>query len=304
MASIEQAVRRVRKLTSTPVADAQILTAGHMTLKVKVTLADERELLVRSYPPGRETIAEFEPELLERLLQAGASVPTPLSYSTHFSDAYLIYEMLPGVSLDRFITRLTSGELERVAQAVFEQLTILASLEVSGWGDMKSAVCADCDTWRAFVFSLNLSQLYPNAPSWLVKATDKLRWIAETRVAPLRSTLVWTDLSPENIIVNEKGHFIGLIDLESVMALEPDATYGYLDARYRFTRFHQFFTSPFLIGAKSQDLRSIYALIRALRILPHRLEPLPAGGVRDPLHIFLPGLEEACKNVLNLGRSV
>jgi len=302
MTLVGRAVRLVQQLTPTPIASAEILSAGRMTLKAKVILADQRELLVRFYPPGREAIAEFEPALLARLRDAGASVPAPLASSAQTGEAFLIYEMLPGWSLDYLIARLSSSQLETVANAVYQQLSILASLDVSGWGDMDSAACATFESWHAFVFSTTDGQGFSNLPGWLVDATETLRFIAGTRMAPPRSTLVWTDISPENIIVDGKGHFVGLIDFESVMALEPGATLGYLDARYRSTRFHRIFESSFPVDQATPHARSIYALIRALRILPHRWKPLLNGGVRDPLHIVLPGLEEACKDLLNWGK--
>lgn len=303
MAIVGHAVQLVQQVTPTPVADAEILAAGRMTLKAKVTLADQRELLVRFYPPGREAIAEFEPALLARLCDAGANVPAPLASSAEVGEAFLIYEMLPGWSLDHFMTSLTKSQLERIANAVYQQLAILGRLDVSGWGDMESATCATSESWRDFVLSTTDGQRFSNLPGWLVDATETLRFIAKTRMALPRSTLAWTDMSPENIIVDAEGHFVGLIDFESVMALEPGATLGYLDARYRSTRFHSIFASAFSVDEATPHIRSIYALIRALRILPHRWKPLPTGARRDPLHIFLPGLEEACKELLNWGRT-
>lgn len=294
-------MRLTKQVTQAPVIHAEVLTAGRMTLKVKVVLADQRELLVRFYPPGREAIARFEPALLARLHSVNASVPTPLTSSAQTNEAFLIYEMLPGWSLDHFMTRLTDVQLEKIAGSVSEQLALLASLDVTGWGDMDSATSAIFGNWQAFVASTIDGQQFSNEPDWLIDAIDSLRSIAGTRVMPSRSTLVWTDISPENIIVDADGCFAGLIDFESVMALEPVAALGYLDARYHSTRFHRFFESSIFKGKECECLRSIYTIIRALRILPHIRKPLLTGGVRDPIHIMLPGLKDACKYITSKG---
>lgn len=299
---VDQALEIIREHLTVPVVSAEPLRAGRMTRKVRIELMDGRMLLVRFYPRGRETVATFEPQILKHLHRAGAMVPLPIISSARPGNAFLVYEMLQGVSLDTCIDRLSDAELDELAKSVAAELFILACIPVSGWGELVSVDRAGADDWPTFLHEVTSANFGASRPAWLPEALSALRRIAATRIEPVRATLVWTDISPDNIIVNEAGGFVGLIDFESVMALEREALPGYLDARYHGTRFQRCFADALTLWHGSPELIALYAVIRALRMLPYQNEPLLAGGARDPLDKLLPGLDQACHTVAKWGR--
>lgn len=299
---VDQALEIIREHLNVPVVSTELLRAGRMTRKVRVGLMDGRVLLVRFYPRGRETVATFEPQILKHLHRAGAKVPLPITSSDRPGHAFLVYEMLQGASLDTCIDRLSDAELESIAKSVARELFILASFPVAGWGDLVSPDRAGADDWPTFIYEVTSANFGASWPAWLPEALSALRRIAATRIEPVCATLVWTDISPDNIIVSEAGAFVGLVDFESVMALEREALLGYLDARYHGTRFQRCFAEALTPWNGSPRLTALYAVIRALRMLPYQNEPLLAGGARDPLDKLLPGLDQGCRTVVEWGR--
>jgi aminoglycoside phosphotransferase (APT) family kinase protein len=267
-----------------------------MTVKVELQTKAGDRFLVRMYPPGREFVSHYEPALLRGLYGAGASVPEPIASSCQGPRPYLVYRMIPGKSLDQRIDALSDLQVRRVAEACVEQLRILSNLPADGWGDLVSSTRANQSSWAQFVASTAAAVEPIRMGPQLARATHFLRRISRNTAD--RSSLAWTDLSPENIIVDRAGRFTGIVDLESVMALEPAATRGYLSARYTGTRFGALFQEALDSWVGGSLLDPVYAVIRGLRLLPYQGTLLPGGHARDPLDVLLPGLEEAARTLV------
>lgn len=192
-------------------------------------------------------------------------------------------------------------QVRNVAAACKDQLKTLSRLPVEGWGDLVTIERAEQETWDKFVTATVAAVKSLSAHPDLDAA---VAFIANIRRKPCCSpSLVWTDISPENIIVDQKGCFAGIVDLESVMALEPAATRGYLLARYARTRFGAIFKEALQDWANSPALDLVYAVIRGLRLLPHQATPLPSGLARDSLDVVLPGLNIAAQSLAMLAAS-
>jgi aminoglycoside phosphotransferase (APT) family kinase protein len=298
-----RAVALVRDATGEDIGLATPLTSGRMTYKVAVETKRGRHCIVRIYPAGREHVADFEPVLLVRMRDIGMAVPKLLGWSGSSSPLpHLIYERLPGQSLSAAMAEMNEAGLERVCGRMMAQLALLASLPVNGFGDLTDGRAARHGTWAHFIREVLDPPLAPIADKpALRQARDVLKTFAAQRAEPGPPVLVWTDISPENVIVGNDGEFAGLIDFEGVMALEPAATLGYLQARYENTRFAGICDALMPAAARDTALAAIYTLVRALRVQPYLGLNLPAGGKRERLDEFLPGLRTACNYLIQWG---
>lgn len=280
--------------------DVAVVPAGRMTFKYAVTVG-ATVYIVRFYPRGREHIARFEPTLVERLRQAGLAVPRVVSWGEP-SDTlpFMAYERLAGVSLDSCIDGLSDEQLDRICQDMEEQLARLSCLPVAGFGDLVGPGEGSSPDWRSFVAvaAAGTTDAVATRP-YLAAARDALLAVRPPRRAI--ATLSWTDISPENVIVDGRCEFVGLIDFEGTLALQPEAHLGYCAARYIGTRFHDACFKASRIAPEDSHWPAYYAVIRGLRILPYLDMAMPAGSGRDRLEDFLPGLQPACEEVVRWG---
>lgn len=276
------------------------VNAGRMTFKYEVTVG-EKVYIVRFYPRGREHIARFEPALVRRLEQHALSVPRVLCWTETVEPLpFMAYERLPGVSLDTCLDSLSDQQLDQICVAMNDQLTRLTALPIAGYGDLTGSDVACNPDWKSFIASAaGSSEAVANRPYLAAARAVLLASPPPTRAS---AALAWTDISPENIIVDDDGDFAGLIDFEGAMALQPEANLGYCLARYRGTRFYDACARAARIAPGDRHWPAFYAVIRGLRILPYIDMEMPAGGTRDRLEDFLPGLEPACIEVLEWGR--
>jgi aminoglycoside phosphotransferase (APT) family kinase protein len=274
-----------------------------MTRKFAVSTNLEKTFVVRFYPSGREQIAKFEPSLLLRMHALGLKVPAVIAFSEEcdpHSVAYVAYEKLRGESMDRCLHRLSVQQISKICSHIQEQTDLLASLPVLGFGDLLDSASAKHAGWKSFMLE-TLSASIPQIagvpePLWRARAT--LLDSVEKYICPSVSALTWADISPENVIIGKDGKFVGLIDFEGTLALEPLATLGYLKARYEGTAFYRAFLAHQEISTVKDHRVSLYAVVRALRITPYLQLPLPAGQKRDPLEVFLPGLRSSCEDIV------
>jgi aminoglycoside phosphotransferase (APT) family kinase protein len=301
-----EAARLVREATGSGVSRVDPILSGHMTFKLSVTSDSGRVYIVRIYPKGREHIARFEPALLARLRECGAAVPNVVGWSGAESALpHLVYEKIAGESLDRRLGALAMPGLERICAQMAAQLAILSTLPVDGFGDLIGVDRAAQPRWQDFVETVVAAPVSAVSTdrALLEEARAAMESLKEARADDVARSLVWTDISPENIIVDSDDRFAGLIDFEGTMALEPEATLGYLEARYCGTPFHRACRALMPVAPERRRLPSFYAVVRALRLQPYLQMELPAGGRREPLDKFLPGLEDACRQVIEWGEA-
>ncbi|NIE64389.1 hypothetical protein [Burkholderia sp. Ax-1719] len=103
---------------------------------------------------------------------------------------------------------------------MFDQLSATAKLTVKGFSEPNSANTATRKTWKIFIEStvregleaIHRDSIFPNAD------IEKLEFVEHTTVQKVRTCM--GDVSPENIIVNERGAFAGLVDFEGALASE------------------------------------------------------------------------------------
>lgn len=292
---LEWAVRRFRLATNWEVTAASALTSGRMTWKFRIVSKKGSSFILRAYPPGREHICQFEPHLILRMLARGMRVPRVLHWACDSEGpepAFVIYEELPGVSLDLVIDKVSKRQLEGVCRSLIEQLSLLATLRLEGYGELKAGGRAGAsETWPKFVNEVLLNANVSSNNALLHHAVEKVQDALSWATGPACPSLAWGDISPENVIVQvENYQMMGLIDFEGMLALEPAASYGYLKARYFGSRFYEACFDAADLSCFDERLLSFYAIVRALRISRFLSDALPTGASRDSLELFLPGL--------------
>jgi len=109
------------------------------------------------------------------------------------------------------------------------------------------------------------------------------------------STLVWGDVAPDNIIIDDQDRLAGLIDFEGALAGDPIINLGYCYSRYCKTDFFDAIVRnwPLSLGTDHWRRIELYAVLRAVRILRFAHEPLPNAQPRTPIEQLLPGFVDA-----------
>ena len=124
-------------------------------------------------------------------------------------------------------TSLTQIEIERIFKQVAAQLLILESMKVSGYGELNDEVSGRYSDWRQWIRS-DLAAAIPALSQ--LKFPMPISRIAEyidMAAPPLMPCLSWGDLCCDNIIVDDRNNFVGLVDFEGVLAAEPMLVRGY-----------------------------------------------------------------------------
>ena len=275
-----------------------------MAVKYVVEMAGGQRFIARFYPPGREHVANYEPQILLRAHATGVKVPRVRAHSGPGAVspmAYMFYEWVPGISMDQRSAALSIGQTEFISDQICEELLRLTTLSVTGFGGMIDGDRAQFESWRS-MFQNALDEFeriegYRTDVDFASAARAIGRSLAafDSRAAP---QLCWGDISPDNVILGDDDRLSGLIDFEGVLAAEPCLNLGYAQARYAGTAFGDALARSYVKIFGDDDERStIYIVLRALRIWPYRVHPLPTGHARQPLAEFLPGLAPAISSI-------
>ena len=276
---------------------------GIMTFKALVETRDSRAFIVRFYPQGRESVVNCEPDLLARLRAAGVPVPIVVTDSRVGPKAglpYVAYRMIPGRMLSEMLPRFDNQQRHRAAQELTDCLLELGAIDFTGYGELVSGDRAASPTWSSFVrqsFDVGLDAIRKHSlcTADVIRSLDVIAERLPDHGTTPDPLLVWGDFNFDNVIVNEVGNVVGLIDFESCLSGDPLATLGYCLA------FHwdQPFSTELLscwtnrLGPFDRNSLLFYAVLRAVRLAPYAHRPLPTGYPRDPLTVIFPGLLKA-----------
>lgn len=298
----QAAATLIAKLQSYSMPRVRRIMSGTMTHKYEVDAGSER-FVVRFYPQQRGTVVDYEPDVLGRCRAAGLGVPEVIADSRTGPMAplpYMIYRMLPGISLNERLNVLSDAALDAISDELLHAIRAMSKLEMTGWGDLRDAWHGSFSNWsdflqKSFEEGLGMARKQCLLPASELRALDIIRSYADALKTPARSTLAWADVSAEHVILDDQNHVVGLIDFESALAADDILNIGYFAARYGGTRFgirmlkkwsHQ-------MNAMEKWYISFYAVLRGLRILRYSDAPLPTGQAREPITEFLPGLADA-----------
>jgi hypothetical protein len=309
------AQRIVTQICGTDADRVSRMNAGVMTFKYLVSLP-AKDYIVRFYPPGREHVVAYEPDLINRCRERGMRVPKVIASSRTGPMAslqYMAYEMVPGVPLSGRLPALSEGCLSRICSTLIDELRFLERVEISGFGELIESTWAASESWLSFVkqtFADGIEFVRDQSllPLKVINGLDSIGQRIDSFSYTGTSALCWGDISAENIIVSEDQEIAGLLDFEGVLGAEFDLNLGYLRARYSGSKFYSTVARCWPGACETTSARSaLYVLVRALRLSLHTCQPLPTGTPRTPLETFLPGFKEAfeeCLMWIGEGRSV
>jgi aminoglycoside phosphotransferase (APT) family kinase protein len=274
---------------------------GVMNHKFKVRLLDGEACVIRVYPPFRERVVQYEPDLLKRCETAGFPVPKVVLDSRSGPDvglSYTVYRWIPGVPLDERLPLLDGKRLVALAQQVVSFLAEFARLEISGYGELVTATQARFGTWAEFLEATvaESSSTAERTPMGMETMTGLLAFGQEAAGAlrDRKSVLAWGDVSPENILLDASDRVAGLVDFEGAMAADFSLTLGYCYARYFGTPFFEALRNVWPVK-EDQRVLDFYALLRALRLARFAGLQMPTGHPRQSLDQVLPGYREVLK---------
>ncbi|MGC3971059.1 MAG: phosphotransferase [Pirellulales bacterium] len=300
----EDAERVVAAATAEGIVETCWIEQGVMTHKCVVTVCSGQKYIVRFYPPGREFVVDYEPDILERAAAAGVNVPRVVVDSRRGISAqlnYVCYERLPGVSLAERIHQLSPPVLARLGLQLVEQLRKIATIRLEGYGEPVTGLRACSNSWRGFLQSVVDVGTEAVAKLSLLSAADGdllsrvvKRQLAE--VVEIAPTLVWADVSYGNVLVNDAGELSGLIDFEGSLVGDSLLALGYLQAfSGRQGLFLEISKSWGLLPeSKYWNVIDFYAIVRALRAAPfYTSKVLPNGAPRKSFVDVFPGLLDA-----------
>jgi aminoglycoside phosphotransferase (APT) family kinase protein len=273
------------------------ILAGLMNWKFEIELRSGELFIIRFYPKERTHLVAFEPDLMRECFVNGMLVPEVIADSRSMPDspwAYTVYRKLIGVTLSSRLRCLHRNKLNILADDVYCQLSLMASLPVRGFGELQDSNHGIRATWHEFVsesFETGISQAL------------KLKLISQTKIAQLEfvssqlgyfstpspAGIAWGDVSPDNLIIDAEDRLVGLIDFEGALSAEFCLNFGYLAAAYPGGRLSQALHEVWRADTAQRRRANLYSVIRALRIMQHADKPLPAGKARDPIDSFLPG---------------
>jgi aminoglycoside phosphotransferase (APT) family kinase protein len=304
----KSALALARELFGQKVLYVDSIARGVINHKFKVTLLDGESYAIRFYPPSREQVVNYEPDVLRRCATAGLPVPKVFTDSRFGPGAglnYTIYHWVQGVPLDERLPSLDRHCVTSLATELVSYLRRLAELEITGYGDLISATQAKFSTWTAFLGATFSEFESAEIKSPWDRETMKMLQIFWEGVVSawsvLKPVLAWGDLSPENILLDTEDKIAGLIDFEGTIAADFSLTIGYCYARHFNT---PFFDALWNIWPK-EGIRPLdqtiqfYAILRGLRLARFASLRLPTGRARDSVDQVLPGFREVLTKLRN-----
>lgn len=281
---------------------------GVMTFKVIAEMPGEQRYIVRFYPTDRSHIVAFEPDLMRIAFELGVSAPDVVTDSRigpNAPMAYVVYRMICGERLTDKWAELSQWQKNRLVSEIVENLDLLTSIRVSGYGELTTANQARHTSWDEFLglsvrVGVKAARLHGELPESILRSIERLETEYSEFAHCDNTTIAWSDISPDNIIVNSQGELAGFIDFEGMLSGDRVLTLGYLYARYYETDFAKLILDSYSSVADEPFFRKVYffAVLRGLRLLPHLDRPLPTGVQRLPVSQIFPGFAPALQNLL------
>lgn len=279
-----------------------------MTWKFDVALDSGERFIARFYPPGREWVLDFEPDLLKRSAALGLVVPQVVADARSGPPSpvpYLLYRRIEGSTLADCWSRMDGAARRRAAQGLSAALERLHAVAIDGWGELVTAWRARETSWggyirRAIDEGLAAGGALPDLSPGLLETIGFIRAGLHALTPPERSGLVWADLSPDNVLTDRDGGFVGLLDFDTCIAGELCAHLGYCSAAHLGSGFYEALRHAWRQQPTEEEAArtELYSVVRAMVIAKFACRgPLPTGVPRRPLEKLLPGLRPAAESL-------
>lgn len=286
--------KSLRKVAQGVMTEKYVITALNKTLV-------EENFVVRIFPKGRESILNFEPEVIKAAFEQGVKVPELIGTSKEHTVndlSYILYKYLPGRPLNEVYEKMGQNEKSSLVKEIVNNLFMLSKVSCTKFGPLDIGLNGTYESWKSFLFDS-----LATGKSFLKKHSDLKSTLISRFDAPFpneenqsctKSDLVWLDFHPENIIVNDSNKLEGFIDFEEVVSGDLKMALGYLFAREGSSEFFQEVYKEYSNIDESIILKQVeeYAFIRLCRIAPYLKFDLPSGKKRDSLFIVFKGIKE------------
>lgn len=258
-----------------------------------------KKYIIRAYPNSRAKTVGYEPEVLKALNQASVKSPKFIARSEPgASKAYMIYEYLPGRTLDDVFDSLSPEKQEALANEIVDNLLKIYQIQVEGFGPLVDSFKGSFDEWRKFVF-----YIYGNGINHVRKIAGLHSEMLQTFEASFQTNLiqnsnpkglVWLDFHPQNIIVTDDGRLSGFIDFEEMLYGDIELALGYLYAREGSSTFYKAVIESYgsIMATPIKERLESFAIFRVFRIAPYLSKELPTGAKRDSLFKIFQGMNE------------
>lgn len=270
----------------------ETIKQGVMTDTYKVKIGDGF-IAVRCYPKGREWLANVEYEYLIEFQKKGIKAPIPIALSNQDSSvSYLIYKWIEGRTLREVCNNLSSEELTHICEEILLNYNLISCIPSSKYGRVIKDRQYEHPSWRHFLkYEIDASRKY------FLKEHDYhhacicngLYSFADLIPEP-DCNLVWSDLSLDNIIINDDNQLAGFIDFEGLISGDPLLGFGYLKSQEPNEQI-----TKKLIELHTQQLDKeiekridFYSVFRYIRLAPYSKYDTPNGSARTSLDSFLP----------------
>jgi len=304
----EMAGRVVRRATGAVPNEIVKIPQGVMTWKFRVDVPSGEAFIVRFYPPGREEVVEYEPDLLRCSAAAGVSVPQVVVDSRSGPEAplhYVMYRMIEGQALSDRWRSSPQAARERLVEELVDQIHRLSAIRVVGFGDLEEAKRGRYDSWNAFLQrsleeGIEAAERHGTISGPLLSDAVIILEHLDSLQVPCTPGVLWGDMSPRNILVDENNQLVGLLDFEGALAGDVVLNLGYCFAEYCFSDFYGAILKAWP-NRGSEELATtieLCAVVRGMRLVKHAHKGyLPAGEARTPVEDYLPGFVTAATNL-------
>jgi aminoglycoside phosphotransferase (APT) family kinase protein len=296
----------VRAVAGVAPARVTAILRGVMTWKFDVALGSGERFIVRFYPPGREAVVDYEPDLLRRSAALGHPVPVVVTDARSGPSsrlAYVLYRRLEGSTLGDRWSQLDEAARQRAARHLSAALKRLHTVAIEGWGEPVTAWRARDTSWVGYVGrvideGMVVARKMRALPPDLLETVRSIRAGLGSIPPPERPGLVWADVSPDNVLIDPDGGLVGLLDFESCLVGELCANLGYCFAGQVGTGFYEALRAAWMEELTEAEAARIdlYPVVRAMRIAKFAHGPLPTGLPRRSLEDLLPGLRPAAES--------
>jgi hypothetical protein len=276
------------------------MTEKYVVTGLNKTLIEEN-FVVRIFPKGRESILNFEPEVIKKAFGQGVKIPELLGDSREHNVnniSYIIYKYLPGRPLSEVYEKMGRVEKNSLIKEIVNNLFMLSRVSCNKFGPLDIGLNGKYESWKSFLFdSLANGKPYLKKHSELnssLISNLNSSFPNDQNQACVKSDLVWLDFHPENIIVNDSNKLEGFIDFEEMVSGDLKMALGYLFAREGSSNFFQEVYREYSNTDNSIILKEVeqYAFIRLCRIAPYLKFDLPSGKKRDSLFVVFKGIKE------------
>ncbi|GAB3897378.1 hypothetical protein GCM10028803_15810 [Larkinella knui] len=278
---------------------------GVMTYKYLIKEKDRGEYIIRFYPDNLQRVINFEPQIIKRFYLLGAKVPKILSDSQgkKVKYNYILYKKLSGDPLIKSIDNLPLDSLKLIISSLCDNLAIMRRLNFKGFGPLISDIYGQHPTWKSYIES-SIKEGVENLHFLRLGnfTNEKIKQYVNSNICSITKLmsepkLVWTDINPDNIIVNDR-QLSGIIDFDGVISGNPIMEIGYLYCRQGNSNFFKYYLEKCKYDVEiRQEIVYFFTIFRVLQIAKYWQFPLPTGLKRDPLENVFPGFIDVINKI-------